>query len=288
MQLFGGDWTEQKLAILMQYLQRYNTALKNQPFTRVYVDAFAGTGYRMRRRQEYKVPDLFEEVDEHDPQELLKGSARLALEVEPAFHRYIFVESDAAKIAELEKLRDEHPARAKSVDIVQSDANEFIRCYCASQDWQGQRAVMFLDPFATEVSWNTVERIAQTKAIDMWLLFPLMAVNRLLANDPQKACRDRLDKVFGTHEWFERFYRGHHVEDIFGQPLYVVKRSCDYDSIGAFFGERLQSIFAGVCSKGGILRNTKDTPLFQFFFAAANAKGAPIALRIAENLLRRL
>ena len=48
LQLFGGDWTERKLNILAGYLKAYNIALKNQPFIRVYIDAFAGTGYRQR------------------------------------------------------------------------------------------------------------------------------------------------------------------------------------------------------------------------------------------------
>lgn len=41
---FGGLWTQEKLQVLEKYLQFYATALKNQPFTLHYVDAFAGTG----------------------------------------------------------------------------------------------------------------------------------------------------------------------------------------------------------------------------------------------------
>jgi three-Cys-motif partner protein len=42
-QTFGGSWTEKKLEVLKGYLNSYNNALKNQIFTRVYIDAFAGT-----------------------------------------------------------------------------------------------------------------------------------------------------------------------------------------------------------------------------------------------------
>lgn len=41
---FGGIWTRMKLDVLGQYLRFYVTALKNQPFTLHYADAFAGTG----------------------------------------------------------------------------------------------------------------------------------------------------------------------------------------------------------------------------------------------------
>ena len=37
---FGGPWTEDKLDILEGYLDSYTTALKNQPFRLVYIDAF--------------------------------------------------------------------------------------------------------------------------------------------------------------------------------------------------------------------------------------------------------
>jgi three-Cys-motif partner protein len=39
---FGGAWTERKLSVVRRYLEIYAQALKNQPFQRIYVDAFAG------------------------------------------------------------------------------------------------------------------------------------------------------------------------------------------------------------------------------------------------------
>lgn len=60
-QLFGGSWTEKKLNILKKYLDSYNTALKNKPFKRVYIDAFAGTGYRQQKKIQNSEPDIFEE-----------------------------------------------------------------------------------------------------------------------------------------------------------------------------------------------------------------------------------
>ena len=287
-QLFGGAWTEDKLKILSQYLSKYNTALKNTPFTRVYVDAFAGTGYRQQRKSEFALPDIFEEIAEEEPQSFLKGSAKHALEAQPPFHRYIFVESDPAKIVELNRLREEHYDKASVMQIEQREANGFIQEFCAHENWRAVRAVVFLDPFATQVQWDTVAAIAATKAIDVWILFPLMAVNRLLANDPAKACRAPLDRIFGTSEWFERFYRTHIQDDIFGQSLEVVRKACNFDGIGAFYQERLKNIFACVAPEPRIFYNSRQTPLFQLFFAAGNPKGAPIAVRIAKHLLEKL
>ena len=47
---FGGAWTRQKLEILRRYLDTYTTALKDQPFELIYVDAFAGAGVAPTRR----------------------------------------------------------------------------------------------------------------------------------------------------------------------------------------------------------------------------------------------
>ena len=43
-QKFGSTHTDIKLAKLAAYLGAFNTALKNQPFERLYIDAFAGAG----------------------------------------------------------------------------------------------------------------------------------------------------------------------------------------------------------------------------------------------------
>jgi hypothetical protein len=32
---------------------------------------------------------------------------------------------------------------------------------------------VFLDPFGMQVDWNVIEQLALTKAVDLWLLFPL-------------------------------------------------------------------------------------------------------------------
>jgi hypothetical protein len=45
---FGGDWTTTKLDVLTKYLASYTTALRDKPFTKGYIDAFAGSGYRGR------------------------------------------------------------------------------------------------------------------------------------------------------------------------------------------------------------------------------------------------
>lgn len=285
-QVFGGDWTEEKLGILKKYLNAYNTALKKQPFKRVYIDAFAGTGYRQQRKEQYKFQGFFEELEQEESRQFLKGSAKLALEANPSFNEYIFIESDKNKIDELEKLGEEHPEKASKIKIERRDSNEFIQNYCDKEDWANTRAVLFLDPFATEVEWPTIEAVARTQCIDVWILFPLMAVNRLLAKDPEKLSFNRLNKIFGTEDWFECFYKTRTLDDIFGQSIDTIFKACDFDRIGAFYKNRLKTIFFGVADETKVFYNSRRSALFQLFFAAGNIKGAPIAIRIAGHLMK--
>ncbi len=294
---FGGTWTERKLSVLAAYLRSYTTALRDKPtaanpFRKAFIDAFAGTGYRTRHREvdgSRQEQLVFPDFADAEPQELLDGSARLALRVEPRFDTYIFIERDPGRCTELERLKDEFPERAEDIRIMPGEANEEIAKLCG-KDWSSHRAVLFLDPYGMQVEWTTIEAIARTGAIDLWLLFPLgIGVNRLLtrSGDIPSSWRRRLDLLLGTGDWYDALYEVETSPTLFGGDLErVVKASTQ--SIGRFFNDRLKEIFPGVVEEPGVLRNSVNNPLYLLCFAAANQRGAPTALRIAGHLLREL
>lgn len=294
---FGGDWTSKKLDVLARYLGAYTTALEGKPtperpFRKAYIDAFAGTGYRtMRKERDDDAPGgnlLFPDLAEAAPQRLLDGSARLALKVEPRFDQYIFVERDAERCRELEGLKTEFPDLATRIRVDHGDANITIQQIC-SKDWRSHRAVLFLDPYGMQVEWLTIEAIARTNAIDLWLLFPLgIGVSRLLTRSGEipTGWRARLDKLLGTQDWYDEFYTVEHSATLFGDDEERVIKATN-ETIGRYFTQRLESIFRGVATPG-VLRNSAHCPLYLLCFAAGNERGAPIALRIANHLLREL
>lgn len=294
---FGGDWTTAKLDVLAKYLASYTTALKekpskNRPFRKGYIDAFAGTGYRdARRDDESGKPSqglLLPDLAEQEPQALLDGSARLALKTEPRFDRYVFIERRVERCAQLEALKAEFPHLASDIQIRHGDANTEIQELC-KKDWSSHRAVLFLDPYGMQVEWRTIESIAGTKAIDLWLLFPLgIGVNRLLkrSGDIPESWRRRLNTLLGTEDWYEDFYRVESMPTLFGGAEdRVVKATTD--TIGRYFNERMKSIFAAVAEHPKVLRNSANSPLYLLCFAAGNQNGAAIALRIANHLLTK-
>jgi hypothetical protein len=67
------------------------------------------------------------------------------------------------------------------------------------------------------------------------------------------------------------------------QETKVVKATME--TIGRYFNDRLSGLFAGVAPEPKILLNSANCPLYLLCFAVANARGAPIALRIANHLL---
>lgn len=289
---FGGNWTAEKLERVRKYLKAYTTIFASNPkaqkLTRIYVDAFAGTGYRSKPRKLDAQTVLFPELGEPEAESFLKGSARIALEVEPPFNQYVFIEQVPDRAGELEALKSEFADKASVVTIVQEDANSYLSGWCARTNWRECRAVVFLDPYGMQVDWSLIQAVARTKAVDLWILFPLgVAVNRLLttAGPPPDPWARALTRILGTEDWREEFYPPQVEPTLFGVQQ-VRPKEANFDKIGQFFVNRLKTIFAGVADNPLPLWNTRNVPLYLLCFAAGNPKGAPTAIKIAQHILR--
>ena len=291
MQHFGGEWTSEKLSKLSSYLAEYTKALKYQNFKLIYIDAFAGTGYRSINNFDDDQTQMFPDQAGGDAEAFHTGSARIALETEPRFSEYYFIEQDAAKCAELEKLKTEFPDKSKDIQILNENSNTAIERICNRFRKDGKlRGVIFLDPFGMNVSWRTVEVIARTKAIDMWYLFPFgVGVNRLLTKDGNipDAWQRRLDDIFGEPDWRDIFYKPAVIQDLFDTEERVTKTG-DFKAIESYLVKRLKQTFAGgkVVEKPLPLYNSRKNPLYLLCFAAGSPNGAPIAVRIASHILK--
>jgi len=286
---FGGHWTEDKLSRLGKYLNAFTTIFTRHPraskLTTMYVDAFAGTGYRNSANDEKSTLSLFEDDDARAFQ---KGSAHIALETEPPFDQYLFIDETPEHTHELQSLRQQFPAKAQQISVIQEEANSFLARWCSATNWRTNRAVVFLDPYGMEVEWSTIEALAATKTIDLWILFPLgQAVNRLLIRNrpPKGAWANRLTRFFGTDEWSQAFYHPPKQGTLFETEGHLEKEA-DFDRIGKFFVSRLEAVFEKVAQNPLPLRNSRNVPIYLLCFAASNPKGAPTAVKIASHILR--
>ena len=65
------------------------------------------------------------------------------------------------------------------------------------------------------------------------------------------------------------------------------QRDTGSEAIAGLYRKRLRSVFEKVAPASLTLRNSRNSPLFELFFAASNPKGAPIAIRIANHIMKR-
>lgn len=300
---FGGNWTEEKLERIKKYLEAYTVIFDRneaaQYFTTHYVDAFAGTGSRESNSDQPKIIEgsLFanastiQSIDD-DSESLKQGSARVALQINPEFDNYLFIEKRKSFSKSLEDLKNDFPNKRNKISVAQGEANEVLQAWIRKIDWRRNRAVVFLDPYGMNVDWATIEAIGNTKAIDLWILFPLaQAVNRLLTKKdlPSDQWSNKLTKFFGTDEWIEAFYapppisQGSLFDVEFTLPY---TKTADFETINTFFVNRLESVFAKVAPNPLPLKNSQNVPLFLLCFASANPKGATTAVKIANYILK--
>lgn len=282
-QSFGGAWSLLKLELLEHYLTAFNLILKDKPtpknpFQRVYIDGFAGSGTFTFE------DDLGYGFFPHD-RLVHAGSAARAIAILPPFDQIILIDQKAANVAALKELGATDPR----VVVERGDANEVIKRICASLG-RHKRGVIFLDPFGNSVSWETLEAIRDTRALDLWYLFPLAGVFRNLPHDFRQLTPDKratLTKILGTDEWEQEFYSPSKQHPFFGEPL-PPDRNASPDKIEAFVRRRLQTVFPHV-ERPKRLCIPNGAPLFSLFFAVSNDSRAAItaASNVAKYLLTK-
>ena len=291
---FGGPDTSRKLRCLQEYLQAFSIALRNQGFVCIYVDAFAGSGSRTETHPSLPLfgPEFAEPEEVTTP-----GSARLAVEIDPPLDEIVLIEKDPGRYSELLLLKDEFPHR--KIVVRDGDANEQVQELCRSVKWRGPgvsgkgvRGVIFLDPYGMEVSWDTVTAIARTQALDCWYFFPLSGLYR---NAPRRLPRLTTDKraalnrIFGTHEWYERWYSSKDLQvDMFNDEA-TASRTADVNAIEQYVKERLESVFLGTVLDPVRLHHKNGAPLASLFFAVSNPSRPAVRLTtdIAVHILKR-
>jgi three-Cys-motif partner protein len=142
--------------------------------------------------------------------------------------------------------------------------------------YQETTRVVFLDPFGASVEWKVIEAISKTKAVDLWILFPYAAINRMLVSRgmPPEAWAAKLTGIFGTDQWKEDFYSTSSWKSLIDSEKRVerIYKTADQEKITEFFLQRLREEFAAV-AKPGYLYNSRGL-LFVLMFAAGNDRGA--------------
>jgi three-Cys-motif partner protein len=283
-----GPWAREKLDRLRAYLGAYTIILSKQRWAKsVYVDAFAAAGRAaVRSRPKAKSANLplldWSSIGDSEAREVIDGSPRVALSVDPPFNYYVFIERDPERLKLLHGLREEFKGR--EVLIREQDCNGYLKERFASPDLKkkGYRAVVFLDPFGMQVPWSTLELLAKTGAVEVIINFPVgMAIQRLLRRDAKLTpnVRSKLDDYFGDPGWYEVVYSAE--QDLFGD---VVRKADDAaDRLVDWYRRRLKAAF-GHASPARLIKNSHGGHLYYLVFAGPNETGLKIASQV---LLKR-
>lgn len=288
---FGSQSTDLKLQIIERYLCEFTKALRPQFRELWYIDAFAGTGSRAIKHGALPADLWREEIAERIEQR--RGSARIALEIDPCFDKLMFVEKKKKHYDALVALQAEHPDR--EIIVKRGDANEKILELIDRKSWAGVRAVIFLDPYGMALDWSTLEAIRNTRAIDVWYLVSLEGLFRQAARDRAKLTdykRAKICQMVGCADWEDEWYPAADRFDLVdlmsgsNAPAEGSRRRAGIGEMEAFFQRRLTSLFPKVAAPIR-LKNKGGVETFSLFFAASNPepRAYGLAIRIANHIL---
>ena len=264
-----GKWSEDKLKLLKKYLEAYTKILRRQSWCRgyYYIDAFAGSGEPLSREEGC----------------IVDGSPRCALSIKHPFTKYVFIEIADWRVEKLKKLQQEFDYL--DIEIKQGDCNQILQEEIIPDlpYESNKRALMFLDPFSLDIEWETLEMAAKQGTIEVFINFPIMAVNRtvLVSNIRRLSEKqiERMNRFWGTDEWHRDLYRI--GTDLFGKT-YIEKIPQTGRSLSNLFRNRLKSVFPEV-STPLIMRNSKNSPLYCLIFAGHKKTGR----KIIESIFKR-
>lgn len=269
-QKFGGMWTKRKLDALDGYLAAYMKIMKNKGFRLIYLDTFAGEG----------------EIEINDGN-VIDGSANIASKY--PFDQFLFIEQDYKKI---EKLKEslKNSKYFNRMKFIRGDCNQALESF-AGVDLYSKfyRGVAFIDPFSTQLKWESLETIAKTGIFDVWLFFPFMAANRILPknkNELEDGKRKILTGIFGTESWEEELYKISDQLSLFDD----FEEKVNTEEFKDYVIKRLETIFPCVSPEAAVMKNIKKSPLFLLCFAVSNSseRAHRPALNVANDLLKKI
>ena len=271
MNLFGGDWTEQKIDMIVGYARAYLTIMNKYPqFKLLYFDGFAGSGDISR--------------EENKDLEAIKGAAVRILELThpKTFDIYYFVEKNDSNKDELERtVQNKFPDKKDRCYVVNEDCNVKLRDMANFlKGNKNYRVLAFIDPYGMSLDWSSIEALKGLE-IDFWILVPTgIGVNRLLKNDGNisDGWLNKLESFLGLSkdEIKSHFYKQQDVNTLFGEETIIEKEKGAVNKVGQLYKEKLKTVFTFV-SDSFVMKNSTNSIMYHFMMATNNAGGLKIA-----------
>lgn len=297
-----GRWSEEKLDLLAKYLKAYSVIMTEQKKSWLrayyYVDAFAGSvrplakASKQQNVENYQqalpfLPNNRRSITEEE-RRYIDGSPLRALQTEPRFDGYWFIDVSPRRVERVQGLSEEFPDCV--IDVHRGNCNEVLCNEIVPQLLYAskQRAFVFLDPYGLQVDWETVRELANTRTCDIFVNFSVMGVTRLLPRDqtPEPEVIEQLNKVMGSTDWITQIYQEPPATqlDIFGNPA---ESTLSRDTIRAewlvsLYTQHLRDLFPHV-SNPVLMRNSTNSVLY----ALCLASHKETAITITNDIFNR-
>jgi three-Cys-motif partner protein len=147
------------------------------------------------------------------------------------------------------------------------------------------RALCLLDPYGLHLEWDVMLQAGRSRAIDMFLNFPVMDMNRnAIWRNPDQAPQggiERMTRFWGDETWKQTAYTESRQHNLFSGPD-LIKQS--NDAIVTGFRNRLKDI-AGfkVVPEPLPMKNSNNAVVYYLFFASQK----PVAQRIIDDIFAK-
>jgi three-Cys-motif partner protein len=262
-----GYWSEVKLDIIKDYARAYSTILTRQKRTRlhhVYIDAFAGAGVHISKTSGRHID----------------GSPLNAVNTEPPFREYHLIDLDGSKVQHLRGLLGGRP----DVHIYQGDCNHVMLTQVLPkvryEDFR--RGLCLLDPYGLHLHWEVMRTAGQSKAIDLFLNFPIMDMNRnVFWRHPEEvgaADIGRMNAFWGDASWRDVAYE--EEQTLFGP----VEKKAANEAVAEAFRQRLRDAAGFAYVPAPLpMRNSCGAVVYYLYFASQK----PVAQKIVTDIFKR-
>ena len=229
-----------------------------------YIDGFSGLGYHIAKSSGQRI----------------EGSPLVALNIEPPFSHYYFIDMDKVRA---DRLRSVTKGRA-NVTIYEGDCNtvllDKVFPQCCFADYR--RALCLLDPYQLNPNWEVVKAAGQMESIEIFLNFMIMDANmNVLWENPDSVAAaqiDRMNLFWGDESWRTTSYPKE--PGLFGE---MEAKAANID-IALSYRERLEKV-AGFrfVPQPMPMRNSRGAVIYYLFFASQNKTGEKIVRQIFDK-----
>lgn len=150
-----GIWSEVKLAIVREYAaySKIMEAWRRDKINRlswIYIDGYAGPGYHLSKTTG----------------EMVEGSPVIALNIQPPFHEYHFIDTEPARAQQLRELA----GNRKEVHTYTEDCNTVLLrdVFPRAKHDDYRRARCLLDPYNINLKWEVIEAAGKSGSIEIF------------------------------------------------------------------------------------------------------------------------